>query len=465
MPDNQEIGRQAPKFESMGVSATGSHNQGSAIHQAPSAGGKVILGLVTCLLLAGAGIWWVRQHSAPAAPKPGAGGRMEMPAVPVVMGTVAEKDVPIYLEGLGTAQAFNTVTVRARVDGQLQRVAFVEGQDVKAGDLLAQIDPDPFRTALEQAAAKKGQDDALLTNARVDLARYAELLGNEGVTQQVYDTQKALVNQLEAVVKADQATVENAKVQLAYTTIISPIDGRTGMRLIDQGNLVRASESGVLVVIAQLRPISVVFTLPQQTLRVIHQASVAGQDLKVVAVERDNTTVLGEGKVAVIDNQIDTSTGTIKVKATFPNEDLSLWPGQFVNARLLVTVRKNSAVVPASVIQRGPESAFAFVIVEDPEHPGSLTVVDRKVKVAQIEQGEALIEDGLRPGERVVVDGQYKLQRGSRVRQADGAVPSGERGGRPGQAGGAGKPPVNRTGKAGTSAESDPGQAAKPIKP
>ena len=400
----------------------------------------------------------MRQHSAPAPPKAGAGGRMEIPPVPVVMGTVVEKDMPIYLEGLGTVQAFNTVTVRARVDGELQRVAFVEGQDVKAGDLLAQIDADPFRTALEQSMAKQGQDEALLTNARVDLKRYAELLANEGVTQQVYDTQKALVNQLEAAVKADQATIESAKVQLAYTTIVSPIDGRTGMRLIDQGNLVRASESGVLVVIAQLRPISVVFTLPEQTLRRIQEARKNGQDLKVTAVERDNTTVLGEGKVAVIDNQIDTSTGTIKVKATFPNQDLSLWPGQFVNARLLVNVRKASAVVPASVIQRGPENAFAFVIKEDQ------TVEDRKVKVAQIEQGEALVEDGLRPGERVVVDGQYKLQRGSRVRPAEGSPGAGDKGRRPGQGGAPGKPPAGGA-KPGTTAEVEASQVAKPGKP
>ena len=372
----------------------------------------------------------------PADKKGAGGGRMELPPVPVVAGVVKEKDVPIFLEGLGTVQAFNTVTVRARVDGQLQKVAFVEGQDVHQGDLLAQIDPDPFRTALEQAQAKKGQDEAQLANAQVDLKRYADLLANEGVTEQIYATQKALVDQLAAAVKADQAAIESAKVQLAYTTISSPIEGRTGLRQVDQGNLVHANDANGLVVITQLKPISVVFTLPAQNLGKIQDQASAITNLTVIAVARDNTNVLGEGKLAVIDNQIDTTTDTIKLKATFPNTDLRLWPGQFVNPRLLVSVRKGSAVVPASVVQRGPEgplAAFVFVIQEDQ------TVEIRAVKVAQIEQGEAVIEEGLRPGERVVVDGQYKLQKGSRIKTADSPSPGagGERGGRPPKSGGA----------------------------
>ena len=350
-----------------------------------------------------------------------------MPPVPVVAGVVAQKDMPIYLTGLGTVQAFNTVTVRARVDGQLRKVAFVEGQDVHAGDVLAEIDPDPFRAALDQANAKQNQDQALLGNAQVDLERYAGLLAKEGVTKQVYDTQQALVNQLAAGVKADRAMIESAKVQLAYTTITSPIDGRSGIRLLDQGNLVHASDATGLVVITQLQPISVVFTLQEQKLGEI-QAQAATGELTVLAVKRDNTTVLAEGKLAVIDNQIDTTTGTIKLKATFPNTDLHLWPGQFVNVRLLLTVRKNSLVVPASVVQRGPDGAFAFVIKNDQ------SVEPRPVKVMQIEQGEALIEDGLQRGERVVVDGQYKLQLGSRVRTADAG---GDRAGRPAKPAGA----------------------------
>jgi membrane fusion protein, multidrug efflux system len=378
---------------------------------------KMAVVVALCLLVLGGAVWLARNRAA-GADKRASGARMPDLPVPVVAGTVAEKDMPLYLVGIGTVQAFNTVTVRARIDGQVQKIAFTEGQDVRAGDLLAQIDPDPFRATLEQAAAKKGQDEAQLANARVDLKRYADLLGNEGVTQQQYDTQKALVTQLEATVKADQAAIEGAKVQLAYTTIVSPIDGRTGIRQVDVGNIVQANDSTGLVVITQLRPISVVFILPEQTLPSIqNEIQASGPDLPVVAVSQDNATVLGEGKLAVIDNQIDPGSATIKLKATFPNTDLRLWPGQFVNARLLLAVRKNCAVVPASVIQRGPEGAFAFVITDNQ------TVDVRPVKTAptitaQLEQGEVVIEDGLRPGERIVVDGQYKLQKGSRIKTA-----------------------------------------------
>jgi multidrug efflux system membrane fusion protein len=391
--------------------------------------GKIIA-LLICAAIAAGVVWFLRKRNAEGEKKPGqaAGGRIEMPPVPVVAGTVVEKDVPIFLEGLGTVQAFQTVTIRARVDGQLRKVVFVEGQDVHAGDLLAEIDSDPFRTQVEQAVAKRSQDEAVLANAQVDLKRYADLLARDGVTQQAYDTQKALVNQLEAAVKADDAAISNAKVQLAYTTIVSPIDGRTGLRQVDQGNIVHANDANGLVVITQVKPISVVFTLPEQTLSKIQNQS-KSEPFTVLAVDRDNATPLGEGKLSVIDNQIDTATGTIRLKATFANADLRLWPGQFVNARLLLTVRKKSPVVPASVIQRGPEGAFAFVIKDDQ------TVDMRPVKVGQIEQGEALIEDGLRPGEKVVVDGQYKLQRGSRIKPAESSGANtgpGGRGQRPG---------------------------------
>jgi membrane fusion protein, multidrug efflux system len=383
--------------------------------------------VVLCLLVVAGAVWLARNHAASAEKKGPGAGRMELPPVPVVAGTVAEKDVPVYLAGIGTVQAFNTVTVRARVDGQVQKIAFTEGQDVHAGDLLAQIDPDPFRTALEQAVAKKGQDEAQLANARVDLKRYADLLANEGVTEQQYATQKALVDTLAATVNADQAAIESAKVQLAYTTIVSPIDGRTGIRQVDQGNIVRANDANGLVVITQLKPISVVFILPEQTLAGIQeQAQASGPELTVLAVSQDNTTVLGEGKLAVIDNQIDQSSATIKLKATFPNTDLRLWPGQFVNARLLVTVRKGAIVVPDPVIQRGPEGTFAFVIKDDQ------TVEVRPVKVAarnpaQVGQGETIIEEGLRPGERIVVDGQYKLQQGSHVKIPDATPKEGRK--------------------------------------
>src|ERR1035441_10305158 len=421
---NEQINKAAPRQGEVHPPAGSPPPPTSRGGKPETSGWKMGVVVVLGLLVVGGAVWLARNRAA-SAEKKGPGARpTELPPVPVVAGVVTQKDMSIYLGGLGTVQAFNTVTIHARVDGQVQKVAFTEGQDVRAGDLLAQIDPDPFRTALEQTVAKKGQDEAQLANARVDLKRYADLLANEGVTQQQYDTQKSLVDQLVATVNADQATIESAKVQLAYTTIVSPIDGRTGIRQVDAGNIVHASDNNGLVVITQLKPISVVFILPEQTLGSIQgQMRVAGADLPVLAVSQDNTTVLGEGKVAVIDNQIDPNGATIKIKATFPNTDLRLWPGQFVNARLLLNIRKDSAVVPDSVLQRGPEGAFAFVIKDDQ------TVEVRPVKAApqsgsQVGQGETVIETGLRPGERVVVDGQYKLQTGSRVKVADGTAKS-----------------------------------------
>lgn len=342
-------------------------------------------------------------------------------AVPIVPGVVEQKEVPIYLDGLGTVQAFNTVTVRSRVDGQVIKVAFVEGQDVHVGDLLAQIDPAPFQAQLDQSIAKKAQDEAQLSIARLTLDRDKELLTSKILAQQDFDTQKATVSQLEAMVAGDQAAIENARVQLAYTTITSPLEGRTGLRMVDQGNIVHASDSNGLVVITQLRPISLTFTLPEQELQKIRQHEGAGAALTTLALERDNRATLSEGKLAVIDNQIDVSTGTIRLKAIFSNDDLKLWPGQFVNVRLLLETRQGP-VVPASVVQHGPDGDFAFVIGQD------LTAQVRKIKVAQVDRGQALIEEGLDPGEKVVVDGQYKLQPGAKVKlpeaKSPGDVPS-----------------------------------------
>lgn len=372
----------------------------------------VVLALVA--ILAG---WFIyhRLHSAKPASAATSAGRGQGGPVPVTAGLVKTKNVPIYLDGIGTVQAYNTVTVHTRVDGQLVKVAFIEGQDVKTGDLLAQLDPAPYQAALDQAAAKKAQDEAQLANARIDLQRYADLLKTDSITQQIYDTQKALLAQLEATVQADQAAIDSARVNLDYTSIHSPIDGRVGIRQVDIGNIVHASDSNGLVVITQLRPISVIITLPEQALPKLQREQPSG-DFTVLADSRDDTNILAEGKVAVIDNQIDTTTGTIKIKANFPNENLRLWPGQFVNPRLLLTTRSNGIVVPASVVQRGPEGAFAFVIQDDQ------TVKMRALKVAQIQDGEALIDDGLAPGEQVVVDGQYKLQPGSHVKFGGSAV-------------------------------------------
>jgi multidrug efflux system membrane fusion protein len=332
--------------------------------------------------------------------------------VPIIPGVVQQKDVPIYLDGLGTVQAFNTVTVRTRVDGQIIKVAFLEGQDVHAGDVLVQIDPAPFQAQLDQNIAKKAQDEAQLAIAKLTLTRDKELLAGKILAQQDYDTQQATVDQLVAMIRGDEATIENARVQLSYATITSPLDGRTGIRMVDQGNIVHATDQNGLVVITQLRPISVSFTLPEQNLTLIQQHLPSGGSLTALALDRDNRATLSQGKLAVIDNQIDVTTGTIRLKANFANEDLKLWPGQFVNVRLLLETRQGP-VVPASVVQRGPDGDFAFVISSD------LTAQVRKVKVAQIDRGQALIEEGLAPGEQVVVDGQYKLQAGSKVKLPD----------------------------------------------
>ena len=387
------------------------------------------------LLLAGAGAWWYfvyqPQHANGDAAAAGAGaagskegaaktaggsggggkggkGSRETGPVPVVTGLVGKKDVPIFLDGLGNVQAFNTVTVRSRVDGQIDKVAFTEGQDVKTGDLLVQIDPRPYQAMFDQAAAKKSQDEAQLTNAKLDLTRYAELIKEKATPQKTFDTQKALVDQLEATVKADDANVESASVNLNYTKITSPLDGRVGIRLVDQGNIVHASDTTGLLVITQLKPIAVIFTLPEQNLGVIQQQMVKGQ-LKVIALGRDDQALSSEGSLSVVDNQIDVTTGTIKLKATFPNDNLALWPGQFVNVRLQVSVKQGATVVPAAVVQRGPEGTYAFVVKPD------ATVEVRPIKVGTFESGDALIDDGLKPGEKVVVDGQYRLQVGSSI--------------------------------------------------
>ena len=355
-----------------------------------------------------AAIWYISTHKAGDLAA-GAHAGFDGP-VPVTPGVVQQKDVPISLSGIGTVQAFNTVTVHSRVDGQIQKIAFTEGQDVKEGDTLASIDPAPFQTAFAQAVGKQGTDAAQLANAKLDLTRDTGMLAQKVISSQQFDTQKALAAQFEATVAADAAAVASARVQLDYATIKSPLGGRVGIRQIDQGNIIHASDTNGLVVITQLQPISVVFTLPEQNLRKIHQQSLDGSGMEVRAVDRDDNSVLDAGTVTVINNQIDPTTGTIQIKATFPNSKYQLWPGQFVNARLLLTTRKDGIVVPAQVIQNGPDGAFAYVIGLD--HKAEV----RPVKVAQVDGSEALIDDGLKPGEQVVVDGQYKLQPGAPVK-------------------------------------------------
>ena len=327
--------------------------------------------------------------------------------VPVTSGKVAIEDFPIYRVGIGTVQAYNTVTVKVRVDGELQKVLFKEGQDVKQGDLLAIVDPRPFEAQLHQAEADKASNEAKLANAKLDLIRLNTLVTREFASRQSVDTQNALVAQLQAAVLHDQAVIDNAQVQLGYTTIASPLSGRTGVRLIDQGNLVHANDSIGLVVITQIKPIAVIFTLSQQFLPEISRA-MRGGPVKVLAYDQDNRSVLGEGQLELIDNRVEQSTGSARFKAIFPNEDERLWPGAFVNAWLRVDVRRGP-VVPMSAVQAGPDGSYAFVI------RGDDTVQMRPVRIAGSWQGKALIESGLSPDDRVVVDGQYKLRQGVRV--------------------------------------------------
>jgi membrane fusion protein, multidrug efflux system len=359
--------------------------------------------VMLALMSAGSVAWYLMRDAAEAArPAP------RDPPVPVVAEAVRSQDVPIYATGIGTVQAFNTVTIRTRVDGQIDKVAFTEGQDVKVGDLLAQIDPRPFQAQLEQAQAQKASHEAQLVDAKIDLKRFTNLAKSGAATGQSVDTQKALVAQLEANIQADQAAIDNATVQLGYTTITAPIAGRTGLRLVDAGNIVHATDQTGLVVLTQIEPISLIFTLPEDALPDVAHAMAQGP-LRVLAFSRDDKTELGDGTLALIDNQIDQTTGTIRLKATFPNKDHALWPGQFVNARLFLAVRHDGVTVPAAVVQRGPQGTFAYVIKPDS------TVEMRPISVAQLRDGLALIDSGLSAGERVVVDGQYKLRPGVRV--------------------------------------------------
>jgi membrane fusion protein, multidrug efflux system len=366
----------------------------------------VVAGLVIVVAV-GIGIWHRREFPAAATVEPAA-----PPAIPVDTVVARRADVPVYLRGLGTVQAYNSVTVHSRVDGELVKIAFAEGQDVKAGDVLAQIDPRPLQAALDEAAAKLAQDQAQLANAQLDLARDEALGQRQFATRQSVDTQSALVRQLTAAIKGDEAAVENAKVQLGYATIASPIDGRVGIRLVDQGNIIHASDANGIVVINQLRPISVVFTLPEENLPAINKAMAAGR-LTVRATSRDEKDQYGEGVLELVDNQIDPSTGTIRLKATFPNASLTLWPGQFVNARLLLRTETNVVTVPSDAVERGARGLYAYVVRPD------ATVAAQPLKVGQISDGVAVVEDGIAAGQRVVTAGQYRLQPGVKVAPRD----------------------------------------------
>ncbi|MDB5397226.1 MAG: efflux transporter periplasmic adaptor subunit [Rhodospirillales bacterium] len=339
------------------------------------------------------------------------------PPIPVEIAAASRADVPIYLTGLGTVQAFNTITVTTRVDGQLQTMKFVEGQDVKVGDTLAQIDPRPFQAALDQAVATKAKDEAQLENAKLDLQRYATLAPQNYTSKQIFDTQRALVAQLDAQVKMDQAAIDLATANLDYTTIKSPIDGRTGIRLMDAGNNLLTTANTPIVVVTQMKPISVIFTLPEEDLPAVRKSAATGP-VSVIAFSRDQKTELDRGTVAVLDNEILQSTGTIRIKATFPNEKESLWPGDFVNAQLLSETQHNVLTIPSPAVQRGPNGLYAYVVKPDS------TVEMRSLKLDQFAGGQAIIDGGLQLGERVVTAGQYRLQPGARVQSSKSNVTS-----------------------------------------
>lgn len=362
---------------------------------------NLLLGLIVLLAVL-AGLWYFKRP----APVARAGAA---PAVRVTTAPVLAQTVPIYQTGIGTVTAAQSVTVKARIDGQLDQVGFTEGQDVKAGQMLARIDPRTLQAQLAQAQAQRARDQAQLMNARLDLQRYARLIGEDAATQQQLDTQKALVAQLEAGVQTDDAQIRFAQVQLSFTTILAPISGRVGARLVDPGNIVHAADANGLVVINQIDPIAVVFTLPEDAFQDINRALLASrQPLAVQAYPREGKDLLGTGRLVLLNNQIDPATGTVQLKASFPNPQHRLWPGQFVNVRLLLGTRDQALTVPAAAVQRSQDGTYVYVVNADGK-----TVQNQAITVAQIQDGLAVITQGLGAGQRVVVAGQYKLKPGT----------------------------------------------------
>jgi multidrug efflux system membrane fusion protein len=338
-------------------------------------------------------------------------------AIPVIAAQARVADVPVYLTGVGTAKPRNSVTVRPQVDGRILSLNFKEGQDVRRGDVLAKIDPATYRALLDQAMAKKAFDEVQLANAQRDLERYTKLGGNV-IAQKTIDTQRALVDQLTAQIKQDDAAIANAQAFLDYTTVLSPLDGRTGIRLVDEGNLVRASDAGI-VVINEIRPINVLFTLPQQQLGQVNSAKAAGT-VTVEALDADGRTALDRGTLEVVDNQVDQTTGTVRMKAEFPNASLQLWPGQFVNVRILIQTLQQVVVIPTQAVQRGPAGAFAYIVQEDQR------VGLRPVTLTLQNETQAVVAKGIEGGEQVVTTGFARLKDGSRVELSEPEEPGGE---------------------------------------
>lgn len=373
---------------------------------------RVIVFSIAALVIAGvAAVYYMPQVQQQTQTFSKGGRRGAAPStdpVPVLAITARAADVPVYLDGVGTAKALNTVTVRSQVDGKLINISFTEGEEVPKGFVLAKIDPTLYQAQYDQAVAKKEQDEALLANAKLDLERYTRLAQTNAINKQQLDTQAALVNQLKAQVNSDQAAIENVRAILSYTDVVAPIAGRTGIRLVDEGNIVKAADATGIVVITQVRPISIFFSLPQQDLPELNKGLAEGP-LPVDVFGPDRKTPLDKGKVLVVDNQVDQTTGTVKVKAEFPNANLQLWPGQFVNVRVLIDTLRQVVVVPTAAIQRGPNGTFVYVVKDDN------TVIVRRVTLTQQDDVRAVVATGLQSGERVVTTGFARLAEGTQV--------------------------------------------------
>jgi membrane fusion protein, multidrug efflux system len=385
------------------------------------------------------------------------GGGNPNDTVPILATPARLADVPVYLDGVGTAKALNTVTVRSQVDGKLMKIDFTEGKEVKQGDVIAKIDPTIYQAAYDITVAKKAQDEAQLANAKLDLERYTRLAASNAVQKQQVDTTKALVDQYTALVQSDQASINNAKANLDYTDVVAPLTGLTGIRQVDEGNIVHATDTTGIVVITQIKPIAVLFSLPQQNLPELNKGMAEGT-LPVQALAADNTTVVDTGKVTVINNQVDQTTGTVQLKAEFPNLNVQLWPGQFINVRVLINTLRQVVVVPTAAVQRGPDGAFVYVVKEDN------TVGMRPVRVSKQDDQQAVVASGVQAGEQVVTTGFGRLADGTKVEvsAADAAAPpldSGRRGGPAG--GGAGQGKGRPQGAAGAPAAA-PGSAQRP---